>query len=741
MPSERPTKRSRVSRACDQCRTAREKCDGTQPACLTCLACKRPCTYTAAPKKRGIQPGKQTLHCKIKIIVVLIQTGYIRTLELALTWLFQQNPESEATLNRKLVKEGNSSILLSRDSRESNKLHKSWRRSRFCKDVDKLLSGEQLQPADETSPTSDDEESDLEVEAASQTPQVPTLPSPGPAPSSTLSTAPKSTQFGRPPSSTCQRIDIGSPHVTLSSEVTRLPADSWRLLDIYFAYTQSWLPICEKHELLRVSYSYPEGGRTLTSALPDSGDHAELWSVLVVGAHQSRMDRTRTEVLPDIDWMYGTARSLVPTELGSFDLGHIKALLNLAVVNIGRGKNQVAWLLVGSASRLITLLERGQQASNPRWKHVIAGCFLLDNLLSLHLHRRPYLGRSDVGTLQEDGLEEWQPWTGPLIPSSAPPSRTPVLGLSSFNKLLDIADLLASSTPNQEQSTRQLRQQLDLWKGSLPAKFEYITDKRKATPPNPPALLLQLTYISSLFALNQSTAQITSAVDLLERFRGQLGVPALPPIILCLLERMQLNTGYVSVEQQRKVRLQEIITDVKSAWAGTACEDPITAPIFSQMQPRTSIGAYQVPTPESIQAPYPACTQPTNRPASSQHRATASLLEDLLPDMNPAASTIQLPETVPNFGLSPSNNTFQRPLLHHTNFTASHDLEMFFDELASLDGTEKVDNQPQFMQNLGFASDASMADFLAAEFSIPSNFPPQYNDDPSQLNSDFFNPT
>lgn len=43
------------------------------------------------------------------------------------------------------------------------------------------------------------------------------------------------------------------------------------------------------------------------------------------------------------------------------------------------------------------------------------------------------------------------------------------------------------------------------------------------------------------------------------------------------------------------------------------------------------------------------------------------------------------------------------------------DLESFFDDLASLDNTNKLENQPQFMQNLGFAPDANMAD-LFSEF-------------------------
>jgi hypothetical protein len=140
---DKTAKRSRVSRACDQCRVAREKCDGVQPICFTCTASKRDCTYTANPKKRGIQPG------------------YIRSLELSLTWLFH-NTDSEALLNKKITQEGASSVLLGRDSKESNKLHKSWRKSRFCKDIDKLLSGGEVDGPNSRTPDSDDEDTDAE---------------------------------------------------------------------------------------------------------------------------------------------------------------------------------------------------------------------------------------------------------------------------------------------------------------------------------------------------------------------------------------------------------------------------------------------------------------------------------------------------------------------------------------------------------------------------------------------------
>lgn len=140
-----PVKRFRVSRACDRCRIAREKCDGNQPTCSPCFDLKRACTYTSNPRKRGLQPG------------------YIRSLELTLAFVFEQNTEIEALVNKQLAQEN--TALLSKGTKESNRLHKSWRKSKFCRDINKALAGEQIGVGDDTIPSSD-EESEADVEDA-----------------------------------------------------------------------------------------------------------------------------------------------------------------------------------------------------------------------------------------------------------------------------------------------------------------------------------------------------------------------------------------------------------------------------------------------------------------------------------------------------------------------------------------------------------------------------------------------
>ncbi|RPB09968.1 hypothetical protein P167DRAFT_510121, partial [Morchella conica CCBAS932] len=47
----------RVSRACEQCRSRKAKCDGKTPACSPCVTLSQTCTYGAQPRKRGLPPG------------------------------------------------------------------------------------------------------------------------------------------------------------------------------------------------------------------------------------------------------------------------------------------------------------------------------------------------------------------------------------------------------------------------------------------------------------------------------------------------------------------------------------------------------------------------------------------------------------------------------------------------------------------------------------------------------------
>jgi hypothetical protein len=197
------------------------------------------------------------------------------------------------------------------------------------------------------------------------------------------------------------------------SQLTPLPIDSWRLLEVYTTYTQCWLPISEKLDVLKLSYSYPPQGLMLAPDIPDSGHHAEMWSIFALAAHQTSTNRGRDQGFHNVanpDRLYLITQSLLPNELGKFDLGHVKALLNLALFNLRSSRHDAAWLLVGAASRILPTITTPTGSISHRRGHVLASCYLLDSLLAILLDRRPYVDWSDLegaGKIEEDGLEEW----------------------------------------------------------------------------------------------------------------------------------------------------------------------------------------------------------------------------------------------------------------------------------------------------------------------------------------------
>lgn len=171
--------------------------------------------------------------------------------------------------------------------------------------------------------------------------------------------------------------------------------------------------------------------------------------------------------------------------------GHVQALLILALANVGTGQFSRAWLLVGQAVRAAIEL-RLDRPSDPgfqtRSRHVFLGCFALETLVAARLGRRPHLRSDDAdvaGFLEEDGLEEWDPWTDCLTVrrSSAGSSRMPASILSTFNKLIQVLKILndASCVPvasNALQFSTVLLQKLHVWSRSQSPPLYFDSNAR-----------------------------------------------------------------------------------------------------------------------------------------------------------------------------------------------------------------------------------------------------------------------
>lgn len=250
---------------------------------------------------------------------------------------------------------------------------------------------------------------------------------------------------------------IGS--VTSIQEDMALPVQWRSYLDNYFASSHCWLPISQKHDLLRTAYVLSSGPLNHTnSADVADGDRAFLRAIMTFASYRAAagmLDMPPDDCCVRSD-AAATARetitSLVPRESKHLELGHVRVLLILTLLNIQSDNRQEAWSSVGKASNSMAILTRSYLRRGRPLKDLEEGlkrtmlsCMALDSLVAAWVGVRPYFNRSDilnVGHLPTEGLEEWEPW----MPNNAPtqmihasqPARIP----STFNQYMDLIGFL-----------------------------------------------------------------------------------------------------------------------------------------------------------------------------------------------------------------------------------------------------------------------------------------------------------
>ena len=373
---QKPAKRTRVSRACDQCRASREKCDGAQPHCQSCISQDRECTYNEAPKKRGIQPN------------------YIRTLELLLAWSFDNSPDLLNDVCESLPYEDGPlhRLLAGKEPDAAEKLHQDWRSSIVGKQIDQVLSGA---PVD-------------------------ALPS-------TDVSAPK--EFSEANGS------VAAPDIRSKTQMLQLPENAWTLLEFYFAYTHSWMPMTEKASMMKLMYAYPVGGIPRDQAT--QSEHAELWSIMAVASHQVQSHGADDSA--DSLRVKSIAEMLVPTGK-TYEVPHLKAMILLTLIDMSEERTLDAWLRIGTVVRILSLFKLLEELDGTtRWcRHVHLAAFTLESALALRMNARGHLTPlyiESVGFINEDGRDEWDPWQDPLALNTNF-SRAPARSFSTLNKLV-----------------------------------------------------------------------------------------------------------------------------------------------------------------------------------------------------------------------------------------------------------------------------------------------------------------
>jgi len=531
---------------------------------------------------------------------------------------------------------------------------------------------------------------------------------------------------------------------SLNLQELKLPDNLWRLLDIYFAFTHSWFPMVEKHDILRISYSYPRDGLAITSETPAFGDHALLWGILALASIQdasvlqpSQASGSGATVHSPRD-LCMIAANILSSDPDPISLGHAQAILIRALMETCSLSFYKAWISLAQAIRIVLLVDSSllsgsaHVSTDPgvgKLPSVLHGCFILDTLLSAKLGKIPMLTcehMTRLGPLVADGLEEWHPWDGcaGLGPyTETIPTRTPSHSLSIFNQLSLLAGCLNEyylkpKGPGKNESI--LSQLRSLWE-KLPTACMLDWQSDSETTPQKLALHVALRCILVLFG--QTQEQETAAREiatLLNRFTKLFAIITIPPFLLMLLLTITQQEDAEKLPQDVRDNIGKTISSMERVW-----KPPETRPESENnttpTAPKEQTSSITLSTSTAEQPPQPHAA-PTNSTSDAPSwisipfasPSSTTLTQQL------SAQTLTSPDSTipkpPNPLAATENIDFPDPttLQRYSSLgSLSLDIDALFDDL---EWPERSATQPQFMQNLGFAPGADLADILASDY-------------------------
>ncbi|KAJ4253912.1 hypothetical protein NW762_010310 [Fusarium torreyae] len=750
--------RHRVTRACNECRRRKDRCDGHRPCCMSCVENGRSCSYGPS-KKRGLRTGYVRA---IEVLLGLIFT----TIEGSESWICGLLEGNVRQVSFRTVSEGQDSDI------SAEFLLEAWRKGSVAKEVGKLLAPDGVEEDDEGADstryfdTKVAEALALSLTSRSVNTGAPPTPmntdtTPQDAGLFDLSATPIATN---PPISVVGEEET-SPHVSndqppqpalsidqgdSSSSVPKLPSHWPYLLDLYFETTHSWLPISQKHDLLRAAYTLGNGNAAMTATT--SGESAFLHVVLAYASHQSESLLNSSK--PPFDTAYNTQswRTLTQTTLftdpATYDLGHIRALLVLSLFEMDRKFWPAAWVFIGRA--IYTAISIGLLPRNPETANVscddgvrrtLLGCAALETIIAARLNTTPYLQSSDIilkGQLTIDGVEEWEPWQPKILISkqSTPSHQTsnpyiPGHVISTFNRLLKVIAPL-NDLIHQRKHFAPEKSFDEILRGCQ-HNLSTLNDLTTATSMPPQTLCLWLA--SAATFENVAAEYLTSMGTSLERPDGYWArftwLASLPEKRVQLIGRVSISP----IVEACLILLQESLGRQEVQYVGTAVENDLN--LLRQSISR-SLMALQDPSEKDIRLPGlisdPHLQSADEQVGQTQHTIQLGSKNDSIPPMAVVPSKIppstsildtrldgnhgmesSLPQASTNTITQPSSNIPLEPI---TASLEDLDDDGLFDSLATLDSTDWLANPPEFMQHLGLLENApnDMETILDMEF-------------------------
>ncbi|KAH7127786.1 hypothetical protein B0J13DRAFT_645800 [Dactylonectria estremocensis] len=480
LPSERnnckrpcnPRSRTRVARACNECRRRRGRCDGVTPRCKPCSRSDRPCEWEPRQRKRGLLTGYvRALEDLIGLLLQSCKHGE----ELALGWLRGESVVA-------LVQDGDSVSTSAADL-----LGDHWRQSETFAYLESILETPtrdfETHPPVAGIPANFESRS---VVARRVSLSCHHLPDP-----SQVSTITETSPYH----DNDQIIDCPSwmePPVTdVIVRHQSLPSNWAYLIDLYFSNTHSYFPILDKKVILQSATVLASEQSVGNVNVLCPGDRASLLAVLALASYQEAL---RTSSRGDAGSRLATSTSsslkeeafaIATNSQPSFRLGHPQALVILALLEMTSGALDIAWKLVKQASRGLAIGHLNGNLQQPSLdtdhKLLIRGAFVLETLIAFSIGGRPSLHSRDLlctGGMQANqaGEERLPDPTMTEDPSSEIRRATDIS--SAFTYLVGLFCILNGllHAPNHLQDRdRKAFQDLRTWFTTLPPDYQSTT--------------------------------------------------------------------------------------------------------------------------------------------------------------------------------------------------------------------------------------------------------------------------
>ncbi|GKU12878.1 unnamed protein product [Fusarium langsethiae] len=338
--------RHRITRACNECRRRKDRCSGQKPSCISCIENDRVCSYGPS-KKRGLRPGY------VRAIEALLGL-MITTIEGSEAWICGLLQGKSDQISLRLA-----SVEVQESDMSVDLLLDIWRKCNLCKEAGKLLAPENLETdEDGTDSTRYFDTKLVEAFALSQlsrddgenalltpmntetTPHEVALFDSPPTPVVSVHTSNQSMEAVLQAPAIPHHEAPASNSIDVSpSSILQVPTNWPYLMDVYFETTHSWLPISQKHELLRTAYTVANNPSTSANA-PSSGELAFFHAVLMYSSHQASTIPNLSKPSVNNSYRARSPQDLTQSSLFSdpvaYDLGHVKAFLVLSLLEMDR---------------------------------------------------------------------------------------------------------------------------------------------------------------------------------------------------------------------------------------------------------------------------------------------------------------------------------------------------------------------------------------------------------------------